>query len=165
MKRIGHLLMVFAFLVGATYGASAQEREPVAGKWKLNLEKSMYPGQAPQSGVRTIEDLGNGFLYVTTDTVEANGNKSGERFVARRDGRDYPLASVGQPGFITIALTVTSKSPFTGEAVVKLDGQSVQTLSETLSPDGRTHTLTSKARVGPPGAAVNVTVIQVWDKQ
>jgi hypothetical protein len=165
MKWIGHVVIVSAFVVGAACVASAQEREPAAGKWKLNLEKSMFPGQAPQSGLRTIEDLGGGFLYVTTDTVEANGNKSGERFVAKRDGRDYPFAGLGQPGFVTIALTVTSKTPFTGEAVIKLDGQSVQTLSETLSPDGRTHTLTSKARVGPPGAAINVTVIQVWDKQ
>jgi hypothetical protein len=165
MKRIGHVVMVATFVVGAASVASAQEKEPAAGTWKLNLEKSTFPAQTPESGIRTIEDLGGGFMYVTTDFVDSNGNKSGERFVARRDGRDYPYAGLGQPAFFTIALTLKSKTPYTGDGVIKVDGKSALTLSETLSPDGRTHTITSKARVGPPGAAFDVTTIQVWDKQ
>ena len=66
---------------------------------------------------------------------------------------------------MTIALTVKSQNPFTGEGIIKIDGKGTVMLSETLSADGKTHTITSKMQMGPPGAAVQATAIQVWEKQ
>jgi hypothetical protein len=142
---------------------NAQEKEPLIGTWRLNVAKSTFPGPPPQSGTRTFEDAGGGFIYVRTDLADASGNKGTERMLVRRDGKDYAIASPAGPA--TIALTVKSETPFTGEGIIKLEGKGIMMLSETLSSDGKTHTITSKAEIGPPGSAIRATIVQVWEKQ
>ena len=52
-----------SFLVaGITAVVNAQEKEPLIGTWSLNITKSTFPGPPPQSGTRTFEDAGGGFI-------------------------------------------------------------------------------------------------------
>lgn len=119
-----------AYIVGASLllvplvTVSAQSRDPLHGTWKQSVEKSNCvivvtgsqcdpPPQVPTT--RTFEDLGNGFIYVTNDGVNAEGNPTGNRIVFRRDGRDYPIAARGQQDHVTVAFTMKSMKPFVAE--------------------------------------------------
>ena len=129
---------------------SAQSRDPLAGTWKQNIEKSNCvlhvgggpcepPPQVPTT--RVFEDLGGGFVYATNDGIDATGSPTGNRVIFKRDGKDYPLAARNQPGIVTVAFTTRSLNPFAGEYVIKLDGEVLSRASETLSPDGNTYSV------------------------
>jgi hypothetical protein len=109
-----------------------------------------------------FEDLGGGVMYVKNDGVGAQGNKTGNRIVFKRDGREYPIAALVQTGYVTIAFTVTAKKPFTADYVTKTDGKVNANATESLSADGKTYTVVTKG-TNPQGQPVTSTT--VYDKQ
>jgi hypothetical protein len=113
---------------------------------------------------RTYETLGGGWVAVANDGMNAAGMPTGNRFVARRDGRDYPLAGRNQPGYVTIAFTVKSQKPFAAEYNTKLDGRVTSTATESLSADGKTLTI-KIANVNPQNGQPTTNVVQVWERQ
>jgi hypothetical protein len=158
------LTIVFATaLVAMSVGnLSAQGKDPLVGTWKLNVSKSTFAGPTPQSSTRVFEDLGGGVMYVKNDGLGTQGNRTGNRIVFKRDGKEYPIAALAQNAFVTIAFTVKSKKPFTADYVTKADGKVTSTATETLSPDGKTYTVTAK-NTNPQGQTV--TNVTVYDKQ
>jgi hypothetical protein len=153
------LILVVGLMAAASI-TMAQGKDPLAGTWKLNLAKSTFAGPPPQSGTRVVEDVGGGFIYVKNDGF---GSGVGDnRIVFKRDGKDYPVASLGQKAYVTIAFTVKSKKPFAADYIAKVDGKVIATATESISPDGKTYTSTTKA-TNPQGAPV--TIVWVMDKQ
>ena len=151
---------------------SAQGKDPLQGTWKQNMTKStcaavagsMCPPAPKLPTTRTYDDLGNGWVYVTNDGISAMGMPTGNRIVARRDGRDYPIAGRGQTGYVMLAFNVKSTRPYSADYTTKLDGKLTATATETLSADGRTLTITVK-NVNPQDGMPTTNVVQVWDKQ
>lgn len=140
------------YLVGVPVNIlTAQEKDPLVGTWTLNLSKSTYAGQPPKSQTRTYEDLGGGLLSFRNETVDAKGDRTVNRIVFRRDGREYPIADQ-RGGNRTFASNVKSTNPWVSEYITKADGKVTATVTETVSRDGRTVT----------GKGTNV---QVWDRQ
>ena len=143
----------------------AQGRDALTGRWTLNVSKSQYPGPAPQRGTRVIEDLGNGFVQITTDGVNAMGNRTGNQFIFKRDGKEYAIAALSTTpvsALTMIAFTVKSTNPFVAEYTTKLDGKVTATGVEQLSPDGKVYTQTVKG-TSPQGQPT--TTISVYERQ
>ncbi len=164
-----------AYLVGAPLlfvslvTVSAQAKDLQHGTWVQNLDKSACvlvlngarcdpPPKVPTT--RTFEDLGNGFIYVTNDGVNAEGTPTGNRIVYRRDGRDYPIAARGQQDYVTISFVTKSMNPFATEYVTKIDGEISGRSMETISADGRTYTTTTRGNNARGQAFTNVTVFE-----
>jgi hypothetical protein len=156
-------------LLGYPVSASAQSKDPVIGTWKQNVEKSRcvisatgLPCESPPRvpTTRVFEDLGGGFLFVSNDGVDAEGNLTGNRIVFRRDGNDYPIAARGQTGFVTIAFTTKSLNPFATEYLVKLDGEVTTRSTESLSADGNTYTTAARGTNNRGQQFTNVIVFE-----
>ena len=162
LKQVLSLSLLTTLVVLSVGNLRAQGKDPLAGTWKLDIAKSTFAGPAPQSGTRVFEDLGGGVMYVTNDGAGAQGNKTGNRIVFKRDGKDYPIAALGQTGYVTIAFTVKSKKPFTADYVTKIDGKVNANATESLSADGKTYTVVTKG-TNPQGQPVTSTT--VYDKQ
>jgi hypothetical protein len=159
----GVVLSLAVAILPATIGA--QGRDPLTGSWTLNVAKSQYPGPAPRRGTRVIEDLGNGFVQITTDGIGAMGNRTGNRFIFKRDGKEYAIAALS-PTPVTaltmIAFTVKSTNPFIVEYTTTVDGKVTATGVEQLSPDGKVYTQTVK---GTNAQGQPTTTISVYERQ
>ena len=165
MRALG--LAVCLFTVALVSTATAQGKDPLTGTWKLNLAKSTYPAgvMPPQSGIRRFEDLGGGFIEVATDGVGATGQRTGNRIVYKRDGREYTITALTAApvtAFTTIAFTVKSMSPYFVEYTTKIDGKLATTATEVVSTDGKTYTTTVK---GTNAQGQPITTITVYDRQ
>jgi hypothetical protein len=159
-------------LLVLTLTLSAQGKDVLEGTWKQNTAKSTCTAMAgatcapaPQvATTRKYEDLGGGWLYVSNDGVGGNGMPNGNRIVARRDGKDYPIAARAQTAYVMIAFTVKSTRPYSADYVTKLDGKVTSNATETLSADGKTLTITIK-NLNPQTGQPATNVVQVWDRQ
>lgn len=169
-QRSARVTIGALLLVVCAVSLSAQAKDPLVGTWKQNVAKGSCIVTAtnapcgnppPQvATTRVFEDLGNGFMYVMNDGMNAQGMPNGNRIVFKRDGRDYPIAARGQTGVVTIAFTVKSTSPFAADYVTKTDGKVTTTATETVSPDGKTYTATTKATDAQGRPIVTVLVLE-----
>src|SRR5688572_28373836 len=96
---------IVVFSVGSDSSVTAQQSDPLIGKWNVNLAKSKYdPGPSPKSVTRSFVDRGNGVLLVTQEGANADGTPSYIAGAMKADGQDYPLATKGATGITTVAL-------------------------------------------------------------
>ncbi|MBZ5601770.1 MAG: hypothetical protein LAO79_05640 [Acidobacteriia bacterium] len=128
--------------------ASAQDKNPRFGRWKLKSE-----APAPQSNVMTYEPYGKDGMKIIIDQVNKDGVKSQWWYTTHFDGKDEKLT--GNPGTDTGSVKVIS--PTTNEIVYKKDGKITQVLSNVLAPDGDTIGV-MYIRVGPDGKTRAITV-------
>lgn len=132
----------------------AQSKDPRLGTWKLNVEKSKYsPGPAPKSLAITFEEAGKG-VKLSTQQVNADDSTASTGYTANYDGKNYPLS--GSP-----AADTTSLKRIDARTVLRTDkknGKAVATLRSVLSKDGKTYTVTVKAKT-PKGEPVNNTLV------
>jgi hypothetical protein len=132
-----------------------------AGTWKVNLAKSTYePGPAPKESTRVHEDRGNGFWLITTDGVNAQGQRGHGSYVYKPDGKQYPVAGRNQSTVNTIALTIVD--PYTVEFTNYADGKAVGTGRRTVARDGKTMIIESK---GSNAQGQSTSSHVVWEKQ
>src|SRR4029450_13594513 len=84
------LLFAFCMLNFALTTLSAQSKDArLSGPGKLNVAKSTFtPGPPIKADTRSYEVI-EGWLIVTTETTQPSGEKTGVRFAARFDGREY----------------------------------------------------------------------------
>ena len=150
--RLATLLLLLA-LPALAPTTSAQATAHL-GKWTLNVNRSVYsPGPPPRSQVRTYSTEGDRFKAVI-ETLQPLGTKTTAEYVARFDGKDYPLT--GNADADTVALTRVDDLSF--DATLKRRGKVVTTVRNAVSKDGTTMTVTSKgtnAR-GQPTSSVAV---------
>ena len=128
----------FAVLVSSPVAGWAQEKDPAMGNWKMNAAKSKFtPGPAHRSVTTKFEADGKG-IKNTTEVVNAAGQGFTSVYTAQFDGKDYPMT-----GSQTVdAVSLKKIGPDKVERVDKKGGKVVQTMVRTVSPDGKTMTVT-----------------------
>jgi hypothetical protein len=154
------LTMMAPRLLGQAGAASTDKS--YAGTWKLNVAKSKYqPGPGPKESTRVHEDRGGGFWLITTDSVNAQGQKTHGAYVYKPDGKQYPQMGLNQTTFNTIALTAVD--PFTVDFTTYVDGKPTGLKGHrTLSKDGKTMTIEQK---GTNAQGQATSSVAVWEKQ
>jgi len=132
-----------------------------AGTWKANVAKSTYqPGPGPKESIRVHEDRGNGFWLITTDGINAEGQKNHGAYVYKPDGKPYPISGMNQTVVATITLTVVD--PFTVQFTQLVNGKPVATGKRTVSKDGKTMMIETKG-TNASGQPTSSNVL--WEKQ
>ena len=139
------------------------------GTWKLNLEKSRFPGPKPQIEVRRYWLREDGFLVGLAISVDAQGNPAFVQFAAKPDGRDYPeytastLADLQATGRHTsIMYAQKNVDAYAAEVTLRREGRVTTTGSRVVSKDGSTMTI-MLSTMNPQGQTV--TTVRVFDRQ
>ena len=124
------------------------------GTWKMNVGQSKFsPGPAPKSSTVTFKAVGEGVSAVI-DGVGPDGAKVHWEYTANFDGKPYPVK--GNPdGDMVVTKRV---SPTTIESAYTLKGKPTLVVRRTLSPDGKTLTITQTGTDGQGQKTNNVLV-------
>ena len=155
-KHILVLMIAMVFVMALATVALAAD--PNVGTWKLNVAKSRLPNPpGMKSSIVTVTAQDNG-IKVVADGVNAEGKATHTEYAAKYDGKDYPFT--GGSGADTIMLTKIDANTF--DEVLKKGGKELSSGRNVVSKDGKTMTLTMKAK-NPQGQDVNITA--VYDKQ
>jgi hypothetical protein len=132
-------LTLFALL--SVTGVAQEGLRLKIGTWKLNLQKSTFPpGTAPKSDTRVYEDRGGGVVMSTHTTVNQQGQEALTIYVAKFDGKEYPVATRGSGALSTIAFHMID--PYSEAFVLTRDGKVAVRGTTTVSKDGKTLTMT-----------------------
>ena len=135
--------------------ASAQDKDPGMGSWKLDLAKSKYnPGPPPKGLMVKFEPAGKG-VKTTSELVNAQGATITAVYTAQYDGKDYPLT--GSQVADTVALKKLPNGDV--ERVDKKGGKYVQTFVRTVAKDGKSMSITHKGTDAKGVAFDNVLVL------
>ncbi len=136
-----------AALVGAAVGAMlslgshllvAQSNDPLAGKWRLDVDKSTFAGAKPTKRIMMFTIMPNGVTQtITTTTAGAAEVTYNLVYTAKFDGKDYP-ADVAS-SFNTVSMKRLDARRL--ERIGKVKGQIVETETYMVSPNGRTMTV------------------------
>jgi hypothetical protein len=154
MRAIQRSVALGIILGGAAVCLAAQADNPRVGEWRLNVAKSKYdPGPPPKSQTLKIVAEAKG-ENVTSEMVSADGTKVTTHYTAQYDGKDYPLT--GSPTADTVSIKQIDSH--TTERTDKKSGKAVQTLTRTVSKDGKTMTVTVKG-TDMKGRSVNNVVV------
>lgn len=112
-----------------------QTPEPLFGVWRL----SSSSGPSAYSRVTCkIEPWQDG-LRVTYDMVGNRGGVTRWEWTGRLDGKDYPLEGVEE----AITEAYSRVDDHTYRIAMKVDGRPATTTTVSISPDGKTMTVTS----------------------
>ncbi len=119
---------------------------PLVGVWKLNPPKSRFSkGDLPLSLVLTITADGpNGIQYSSKNRL-TNGSSGGANFIARFDGKDYPVT--GAPSYNMVSIQRIDANTF--NVKMKKDGQVIVDTTYTVAPDGKSLTRRGTATHAP----------------
>ena len=160
MLRFSRLALLVC-LVAPSFARAQSPDDPSLGTWKLNVAKSKYTGMAPNRSDTRSYEVVDGWLVVTTETINGAGNRSGVRFAAKFDGKQYQQVGRFAP---TVALiTYKPVDKYTLQYTVRTTaGKLDSTSTRTVSIDGKTMTIEQKSTDanGKP-----VSYVQVWDRQ
>jgi hypothetical protein len=152
--------MRYAKLAFALLGFAAVlvAADPFVGTWKLNVAKSKYsPGPPPKSATITYQETTEG-IRRTGESVDAEGKTTSFEYIAKYDGKDYPVS--GSDGYDEIALKQINDR--TVEAILKKSGKVVITARRVVSKDGKVMTLTI---TGTDAKGRKMKNIAVYEKQ
>jgi hypothetical protein len=161
--RMTTILYVLAGVLAVIGQTSSSSIDPRIGTWKLNLEKSQFPaGNAPRVQVRRLESRPDGFTVFTQSGIDAEGNPTFTQASYKFDGNEYPeytpatLASFATAGVKPNTNKYRLVDAYTVE-ITRIDaaGKVTAINKQTMSKDGKTHSVTSTGRPG----------IQVWERQ
>ena len=160
MTRIGFGVAALLTISLAGTAAAQSKDDPSIGTWKLNVAKSKFtPGPPIQGDTRSYEVNEAGWLFVTTETTQPDGTRTGVRFAAKFDGKAYP--QIGR-----FAPTVTM---ITYEPVDRLtlkytqrdtSGKIVSTNTRTVSADGKTMIIEQRTSTASGQPVVNVELFE-----
>jgi hypothetical protein len=144
---------------------AAQAASPLAGTWKLNVEKSKYSpaNLAPKSGTTKLEVTGD-TIKATIDGVDSQGRKTHQDYTAKFDGKEVPCNCTvdGKPSPDQDAVMWKKLDNRTYELAYALKGKTMTMNHIMVAADGksRTNTVTGK---NAQGQTVNHTVL--YEKQ
>jgi len=122
-------LALLAVAVAVAAVASAQEKNPRFGKWKL---KSDAP--PPAINIMTYEPFGKGGMKVTVESKNAQGREQKWTYTTMFDGKDEPVT--GHPSADTTS--VKKIDARTTEITNKKAGKVLQIITNVISADGNT---------------------------
>ena len=133
----------------AFVATAASQTDPRFGRWKLRQD-----APPPAINIMTYEPIPGGGMKTTVESVNREGRKGGWTYTTMFDGKDMPMIGHATAN----AASVTRVDARTNEIVYKKDGQPTQYLTNVLSEDGKTLTVTFK---NPEG---KVTATAVYEK-
>lgn len=158
MKRIFTMIVVVAVALAGSALMLAQDADPLVGTWKMNAAKSKFsPGPATKSQVVKYEAQGDG-LKITADITNADGTTAHEEYMAKFDGKTYPVK--GDPD--RDMATMKRIDANTTEVMGKKDGKPSVNFRRVVSKDGKTLTI---AETGTDGTGKKVNNVVVYEKQ
>jgi len=150
---LGLSFLCLALTIVAAPATSLAQQAKI-GNWKLNVTKSTYPRKPPQNVTRQYEDLGCGFVLSTHQGVDADGEPYFVQYVAKTDGKDYPLSIRGSRTINSINLSRVNERAVAYE--LKVDGKVTAHGTTTVSNDGNTLTIATTPVNTTEGAEVEV---------
>jgi hypothetical protein len=148
-------------ILAVSVQAQSQTFESVFGKWKLNPEKSKTDPVLLKTETRIYEDWGGGLLHSRFEGVDPQDKPTFREYVARLDGKDYPVARLGVATAWTIAWKPVDARNF--EYMFKEGNKVVQTGTIAVSADGKVMTIVFKGVSATAGKQASGTL--VYDKQ
>ena len=118
---------------------SAQSKDPVVGKWNMNIAKSKFsPGPAPKSAAIVFSASGADGVKAVFDGVTDTGDKVHWEYTGNHDGKDYPMTGNAEGDMISLK-RINANSV---ETTYKLTGMVRVTNVRTVSADGMSLTVT-----------------------
>lgn len=97
--------------------ANAQEKTPLAGHWKANLEKSQRHENHQFKSASLVFEMADNEVSITFSGINMAGKQEGGTRKVHPDGKEYPIQEVS--GFVEIAKWIT---PNKLEIVAQKDG-------------------------------------------
>jgi len=157
MKR---LLVVIGVVLLAGGAAAQSKDDPSIGSWKLNVAKSKFtPGPPIKADTRSYE-WKDGWIIVTTETTQPSGEKTGVRFAAKFDGKQYPQIGRFAPTVALISYEPVDKRTLK-YTVRHTTGKITSTNTRTVSTDGKTMTIEQKSTDASGRPVVNVELFEL----
>jgi hypothetical protein len=153
-------LLAFAVFAIAASAAAQSKDDPSLGTWKLNVARSKFtPGPPIKGDTRSYEVNDEGWLIVTTETIQPDGRRTGVRFAAKFDGRAYP-----QIGRFAATVTLITYQPV-DKLTLKYtqrdtSGKVLSTNTRTVSADGKTMTIEQRSTDDQGRPSVNVELFE-----
>jgi len=148
-----------AVLALAITAAAQSKDDPSIGTWKLNVAKSKFtPGPPVKADTRSYEVV-DGWLIVTTETTQPTGEKTGVRFAAKFDGKEYPQIGRFAPTVALISYQAVDKRTLK-YTVKDTAGKVTSTNTRTVSADGKTMTIEQKSADATGRPVVNVELFE-----
>lgn len=153
------LVGVAVTLLSASVSAQSKD-DPSIGSWKLNVAKSKFtPGPPLKGDTRSYVVNDEGWLIVTTETIQPDGTRTGVRFAAKFDGKAYP-----QIGRFAPTVTLITYEPVDTQTLKytqrDTNGKIVSTNTRTVSADGKTMTIEQRTTDGQGRPVVNVELFE-----
>lgn len=133
------ILLALAVFFGSVAAASAQS--PHMGTWKLNEAKSKFPKGATKNHTVTYEAAGDQ-TKVTVDGTAGDGSAIHSEWTGKFDGKPYALT--GDPAGDMRSYRVVSRRTLSLRSTK--DGKLTTTATITVSPNGKTRTVTARSR-------------------
>jgi hypothetical protein len=140
------------------FAAPSFAKDPLEGKWLLNVEKSVFRGSPGPKGQQRTYEMSDGVEKMTATGVSAEKKPTLVRYEARYDGKDYDMT--GSLGGDKISLRRIDA--VTTESTQKRDGKPTIVAVRKVSSDGKTLTVTSKGTT-PDGRVVDA--VQIFEKR
>jgi hypothetical protein len=137
--------------------ASLAADEVFNGTWKLNEAKSKLGPGLPKNHTVVYEAAGDS-VKITIDGTSSSGEARHSEWTGKFDGKDYPVT--GDPTADTRSVTKVSGHKLTVTA--KKGGKVTTVAHVTVSPDGKTRTVTVTAT---DSSGKKATGTAVYDKQ
>ena len=155
-----HALLAAVAVLALVAAAAAQSKDdPSLGTWKLNVARSKFtPGPPIKADTRSYE-LQDGWLIVTTETTQASGEKTGVRFAAKFDGKDYPQIGRFAPSVALISYQSVDRRTLK-YTVKDTTGTVTSTNTRTISADGKTMTIEQKSMDANGRPVLNVELFE-----
>ena len=154
------LLFVAVGLTFVTNVSAQSKDDPSIGTWKLNVAKSKFtPGPPIKADTRSY-DVQDGWLIVTTETTQSSGEKTGVRFAAKFDGKEYPQIGRFAPTVALISYQPVDKRTLK-YTVKDTTGKVTSTNTRTVSVDGKTMTIEQKSTDASGRPVLNVELFEL----
>jgi hypothetical protein len=139
MKTRTILASLVVFLAGVVYGLAQTDASAYMGTWKLNEGKSKIAAGAGKNTMVTYSAAGDNMVKVVTDGVDKDGKPAHTEWTGKFDGKDYKVT--GTDMYDTRSYIPAGKHSLS--MTLKKADKTVMTGKVTVSPDGKTRTVTT----------------------
>ena len=126
-RLTGIIIAALALVTIAAGLATAQDKNPRFGQWKLKQDP-------PAINIMTYEPYGSGGMKITVEATNADGRHTKWTYNTMFDGKDEPVSGDTR----TETTAVKRVDARTNEITNKRGGKVVQVVTNVLSADGNT---------------------------